>query len=155
MRWLTFTRDWVSEVLKRPSRRQVLSFGLLTAGCIGIASSALARGGGGRPASFEAIDSDHDGIIHLEEAKRAAALLFDQLDRDRSGKLSRAELGRGRMTIAEFSWADRDHDGTLTKDEYLALVERQFKAADRDSDGTVSRAEFRARSGLPLRRLLY
>ena len=110
---------------------------------------------GGRPASFEAIDHDCDGMIHLDDAKRAAALLFDERDRDRTGKLSRAKLGRMRMTIPEFSWADRDHDGSLTKDEYLALVERQFRTADRDGDGTVSRAEFNAKSGLPLRRLLY
>jgi Ca2+-binding EF-hand superfamily protein len=140
------------DALEWPSRRQLL-LGLLSAGCMGAASSA--RAGGGRPASFEAIDRDRDGTIDLDEAKRAAALLFDQLDRHRTGKLSRTQLGRGRMTLAEFSWADRDHDGTLTKDEYLALVERQFRAADLDRDGTVSRAEFKARSGLPLRRLLY
>jgi hypothetical protein len=152
MDWLALTRR-ASDVLERPSRRQLLSLGLLTAGCMGAASSALA--GGGRPASFEAIDRDRDGTIDLDEAKRAATLLFDQLDHHRTGKLSRTQLGRGRMTLAEFSWADRDHDGTLTKDEYLALVERQFRAADLDRDGTVSRAEFKARSGLPLRRLLY
>jgi hypothetical protein len=142
-----------SDAFERPSRRQLLLLGLLTAGYMGAASSALA--GGGRPASFEAIDRDRDGTIDLDEAKRAAVLLFDQLDRHRTGRLTRSELGRGRMTLAEFSWADRDHDGTLTKDEYLALVERQFRAADLDGDGTVTRAEFKARSGLPLRRLLY
>lgn len=144
--------DWMA-LVERPSRRQLLSLGALTVGWLGAASSALA--GGGRPASFEAIDSDRDGTIDLDEAKRAAAPLFDQLDRHRTGKLSRTQLGRGRMTLAEFSWADRNHDGTLTKNEYLALVERQFRAADLDRDGTVSRAEFNARSGLPLRRLLY
>jgi hypothetical protein len=152
MDWLALTSRASGE-FERPSRRQLLSLGLLTAGCVGAVSSALASGG--RPASFEAIDRDRDGTIDLDEAKRAAALLFDQLDRHRTGKLSRTLLGRGRMSLAEFSWADRDHDGTLTKDEYLALVERQFRAADLDRDGTVSRAEFHARSGLPLRRLLY
>jgi hypothetical protein len=152
--------DWralmhrASNVFERPSRRQLLLSGLLTAGYMGAASSALATGGG-RPASFEAIDRDRDGTIDLDETKRAASLLFDQLDRHRTGKLTRSELGHGRMTLAEFSWADRDHDGTLTKDEYLALVERQFRAADLDHDGTLTRAEFKARSGLPLRRLVY
>lgn len=133
-----------------PSRRQLLVWGLLTAGLMA-PSPALAR----RPASFAAIDRDRDGTIDLDEAKRAAESLFAQLDRRQTGKLSRAELGRGRLTVAQFSWADRDHDGTLTKDEYLALVEREFRAADTDRDGTVSRAEFKARAGLPLRRLLY
>jgi Ca2+-binding EF-hand superfamily protein len=105
--------------------------------------------------SFEAIDRDCDGTIDLEDAKRTAERLFEQLDRRAAGKLSRAELGRGRLTVAQFSWADRDHDGTLTKDEYLALVEREFRSADTDRDGFVSRAEFKSRGGLPLRRLLY
>ena len=145
-----FTRDRAS--LERPSRRRVLLWGLLAAG-VTAPASALARAG--RPASFEAIDRDRDGTIDLDEAKRAAERLFDQLDRRRTGTLSRAQLGRGRVTVAQFSWADRDHDGTLTKDEYLALVEREFRAADPDKDGTVSRAEFKSRAGLPLRRLLY
>jgi len=118
------------------------------------ASTAFARGGG-RAGSFPALDRDGDGTIDLDEAKRAAELLFQHLDRHHTGKLNRAQLGRRRVTAAEFGWADRDQDGTLDKDEYLALVERQFKAADVDHDGTVSRAEFESRSGLPLRRLLY
>jgi len=148
MDWFVLMRDQASP--KRPSRRQLLLWGLLTAGFMA-PSSALAR----RRASFEAIDRDRDGTIDLDEAKRAAERLFDQLDRRHKGVLSRAEFGRGRMTVAQFSWADRDHDGTLTKDEYLALVEREFRAADPDRDGTVSRAEFKSRAGLPLRRLLY
>jgi Ca2+-binding EF-hand superfamily protein len=129
-------------------------WGLVAAGTVGAISSALARDGG-RAGSFVGIDRDRDGTIDLEEAKHAAGLLFDHLDRKHTGMLTHGELGRGRASAAEFSWADRDHDGTLTKEEYLALVERQFKAADRDHDGTVSRAEFYSRSGLPLRRLLY
>ena len=154
MDWLALTRYEVTRAPERTSRRQLLIWGLLTTGWMAGCSSALARGGG-RAASFEAIDGDRDGTIDLDEAKRAGGLLFEQLDRHRGGKLSRAQLGRRRVTVAELSWADRDHDGTLTKDEYLALVERQFRAADLDRDGTVSRAEFLSRSGLPLRRLLY
>jgi Ca2+-binding EF-hand superfamily protein len=148
MNWLARLHDEPSP--EQPSRRQLLLWGLLTAGVMA-PSTALARASG----SFEAIDRDHDGTIDLSEAKRAAERRFDQLDRHRAGKLSRRELGRGRLTVAQFSWADRDHDGTLTKDEYFALVEREFRAADADDDGTVSPAEFRSRAGLPLRRLLY
>ena len=146
-----FVRRPLSTAPKSAFRRQLLLFGL--AGLI-TAPAAFARGGG-RPGSFSAIDRDNDGTIDIGEAKRAAGLLFDHLDRHHTGTLSRAQLGRRRLTAEEFSWADRDHDGTLTKDEYLALVERQFKAADPDNDGTVSRAEFNSRAGLPLRRLLY
>jgi Ca2+-binding EF-hand superfamily protein len=144
-------RNPTSTAPKSASRRQLLLFGL--ASCV-VMPAAFARGGG-RPSSFAAIDRDSDGTIDLDEAKRAAELLFQHLDRNHTGKLSRREIGRRRVSLAEFSWADRDHDGTLDKDEFLALVERQFKAADRDHDGTVDRAEFNSRFGLPLRRLLY
>jgi hypothetical protein len=147
MDWLALKRS-----PERPSRRQLLLWGLLMAGFMA-PSSALPRGGG--PGSFAAIDRDRDGTIDLNEAKRAAKRVFRGLDRRRAGQLSRAQLGPGRLTVAQFSWADRDHDGTLTMDEYLALVEREFRAADRNRDGTVSRAEFHSRDGLPLRRLLY
>lgn len=139
---------------RKKSRREVLLWGLVATGTMGMSSSAVARGGG-RAGSFVAIDRDRDGTIDLEEAKHAAGLLFDHLDRNDTGTLTRGELGRGRSSATAFSWADRDHDGTLTKEEYLTLVERQFKAADRDHDGTVSRVEFYSRTGLPLRRLLY
>lgn len=140
-----------STVPRSAFRRQLLLLGLASFVTV---PAAFARGGG-RPSSFAAIDRDRDGTIDLDEAKRAASLLFNHLDRHHTGTLSHAQLGRRRLTAEEFSWADRDHDGTLTKDEYLALVERQFRAADPDNDGTVSRAEFISRRGLPLRRLLY
>jgi Ca2+-binding EF-hand superfamily protein len=146
-----FTPSEIPAALKGTSRRRLLLLGL--ASCM-VVPAAFARGGR-RPSSFQAIDRDNDGTIDLDEAKQAAGLLFEHLDRRHTGKLSRGQLGLRRVSLAEFSWADRDHDGTLDKDEYLALVERQFNAADTDHDGTVSRAEFVSRSGLPLRRLLY
>ena len=146
-----FMRHATPSAPSRASRRQLLLFAL--AGCLA-APAAFARGGG-RAGSFAAIDRDRDGTIDLDEAKRTAEILFQRLDRRGTGQLSRAQLGRRRLTATDFSWADRDHDGTVDKDEYLALVERQFGAADVDHDGTVSRAELKSRSGLPLRRLLY
>jgi EF hand domain-containing protein len=145
-----FMRHPTPAAPKGASRRQLLLLGL--ASCM--ATAAFARGGG-RAGSFAGIDRDGDGTIDLDEAKRAAGALFQHLDRRNTGRLSRAQIGRLRISLAEFSWADRDHDGTLDKDEFLALVERQFRAADVDHDGTVSRAEFASRTGLPLRRLVY
>lgn len=135
---------------KSVSRRKLLLFGLAS---FMMAPAAFARGG--RAGSFAALDRGGNGTIDLDVAKRAAERLFQELDRHGAGKLTRAQLGRRRLTAAEFSSADLDHDGSLDKGEYLALVEQQFKAADVDHDGTVSRTEFKSRSGLPLRRLLY
>jgi Ca2+-binding EF-hand superfamily protein len=67
------------------------------------------------------LDTDNDGTVDLDEAKKAASALFEKLDRDHDGTLDRREL-RGRLNAAEFASADPDKDGTLSKDEYLKVV---------------------------------
>lgn len=99
------------------------------------------------------LDRDRDGTIDLQEAKTAAARLFEVLDRDRTGKLPRHELS-GRLSVRELAAADLDHDRTLDKEEYLALVEHRFKAADTDQDGTLSAGELRTKPGRALLLLL-
>jgi hypothetical protein len=131
------------------SRRNALMVTL--AALLSGAAPALATGKSGPVAR---LDTDNDGTVDLEEAKKAAGALFDKLDTDKDGTLDLKEL-KGRVTPREFRAADPDNDGTLSKDEYLALVEKRFKAADPDNDGTVSAAEFKTRAGRALRRLLY
>jgi Ca2+-binding EF-hand superfamily protein len=102
---------------------------------------------------LQALDSDHDGTVDINEAKAAASVLFDKLDRDHDGTLDGRELKR-HLSAKELAAEDSDHDGTLTKDEYLATVENRFKAADPDSDGTLDAKELNSRSGRALRRLV-
>jgi Ca2+-binding EF-hand superfamily protein len=99
------------------------------------------------------LDKDHDGTIDMNEAKGAAATLFDHLDRDRDGTLTRHELS-GRLSVRELGAADPDHDRTLSKEEYLAAVEQRFKAADTDNDGTLTASELRSKAGRALMRLV-
>ena len=99
------------------------------------------------------LDTDNDGTVDLNEAKKSASALFDKLDRDRDGTLDRREL-RGRLSATEIAAADPDKDGTLSKDEYLKAVEARFKAADPDNDGTLDEKELRSRAGQSLLRLL-
>ena len=98
-------------------------------------------------------DTDNDGTVDLDEAKKAASALFDKLDTDKDGTLDLKEL-KGRLTQKELAAADPDKDGTLSKDEYLAVVEKRFKAADPDNDGSVSAAEFKTGAGRSLGQLL-
>ena len=105
------------------------------------------------PDLLAGLDTDHDGTVSLDEAKKAAEIVFDKLDRDHDGTLTAREL-RGRLSAREFTAADTDKDGTLSKDEYLAVVERRFKAADTDNDGTLSRRELRSKAGRQLLLLL-
>ena len=115
---------------------------------LGVAAPALAASG-----PVARLDTDNDGTVDLDEAKKAAGALFDKLDTDKDGTLDFKELN-GRLTHKDFTTADPDNDGTLSKDEYLALVEKRFKAADPDNDGTVSAAEFKTRAGQSLGKLL-
>ena len=103
--------------------------------------------------SMRLLDTDNDGTVDLDEAKKAASALFDKFDRDHDGTLDRREL-RGRVSAAEFAAADADNDGTLSKDEYLKVVESRFRAADPDNDGTLDEKELRSRAGQSLLRLL-
>jgi hypothetical protein len=59
-------------------------------------------------------DTDHDGTVSLDEAKKAAETVFDKLDRDHDGTLTRREL-RGRLSARQFVAADTDKDGTISK----------------------------------------
>jgi len=105
------------------------------------------------PDLLAALDTDHDGTVSLDEAKKAAEIMFDNVDRDHDGTLTAREL-RGRLSAREFTAADTDKDGTLSKDEYLAVVQRRFKAADTDNDGTLTRRELGSKAGRQLLLLL-
>jgi Ca2+-binding EF-hand superfamily protein len=130
------------------SRRNAFTVAL--AALVGVATPAVAATKAGPVARF---DTDNDGTVDLNEAKKTASALFDKLDTDKDGTLDFNEL-KGRLTHKEFAAADPDNDGTLSKDEYLAVVEKQFKAADPDNDGTVSAAEFKTAAGRSLNKLL-
>ena len=130
------------------SRRNLLTVALTA--LLGAAAPAIAATKTGPAVRF---DSDNDGTVDLDEAKKAASALFDKLDTDKDGTLDFNEL-KGRLTHKEFTTADPDNDGTLSKDEYLAVVEKRFKAADPDNDGTVSTAEFKTAAGRSLSQLL-
>jgi Ca2+-binding EF-hand superfamily protein len=96
------------------SRRAIIA--LVVGGLLSANLPAFARG-----ASFQAIDSNRDGMLDLDEAKKAASNKFDALDRNHTGTLSRRELGRLRLNRKDFAAGDPDKDGTLTKAEYLAI----------------------------------
>jgi len=132
------------------SRRKAIAGSL--AGLIAAMTPALARAKKSS-SPVARFDTDHDGSVSLDEAKKAAADEFDKLDRDHDGTLTRREL-RGRLSGKSFTAADTDKDGTISKDEYLAVVEKRFKAADADKDGSLSDAEFRTPAGRALLQLL-
>ncbi len=132
-----------------PRRAMLQSF--IASLVIGAVAPALGKSSGTGPVRM--FDTDNDGTLDLNEVKKVAAQLFDQLDRDHDGTLDIRELA-GRLSAKEFSAADPDRDGTLSKDEYLAVVSQQFKAANPDNDGTLDINELGSRAGRKLLRLL-
>ena len=98
-------------------------------------------------------DLDKDGSVDLAEAKKAGAALFDKLDVDKKGVLTRKQL-HGRLSSKAFAAADTDKDGTLSKDEYLKIVEERFNAADTKHDGKLVNFEFQTPKGKALTKLL-
>src|SRR3974390_2413696 len=130
------------------TRRMVVLYSIAISAVLGgrLALAAPSR-------AMRLLDTDNDGTVDLDEARKSASALFDKLDRDHDGTLDRREL-RGRLSAAEFAAADPDNDGTLSKDEYLKVVESRFRAADPDNDGTLDEKELGSRAGRSLLRLL-
>jgi hypothetical protein len=95
------------------------------------------------------IDPDNDGTLSLDEAKKAAAAAFEDLDTDKEGTLDATEL-TGIVSPATLAKADTDKDGTLDKAEYITLVAKAFAAADPDKDGTLDAKELSTEKGRAL-----
>lgn len=130
------------------SRRSIL---LISAAFLAEGSDAVLAAPRGNP--IKMFDTDNDGTLDIDEAKKAASALFAKLDRDHDNSLDKRELA-GRLSARELSAADPDHDGTLTLDEYLAVVEQRFKAADPDGDGKLDAKELGRPAGRALLQLL-
>ena len=102
------------------SRRNV--FPAVLATLLGVAIPALAATKTSRATPF---DTDNDGAVDIDEAKKAAAELFDKLDTDKDGTLDVEEL-KGRLTQKEFTAADPDNDGTVSAAELKATAGRSL-----------------------------
>lgn len=88
---------------------------------------------------FDRIDADHDGVLTRSEVQAARSRMFDRLDADRDGALTAAEAEAARNQ-ARARAARRSERFAGTPGERLATL-------DRNHDGLVSRDEFVAGTG--------
>lgn len=106
--------------------------------------------GFGRRKGHPPIDTNQDGQISREEWKRPTEV-FDRLDADHNGMLTREELSAGRKHggargargAKGFRRADQNNDGQVTRDEWKGSAEI-FERLDANKDGTLQREEAKA-----------
>jgi Ca2+-binding EF-hand superfamily protein len=134
---------------------------VLIAACLTLAalppSLATAAGAGdSMEQAFKKADKDHDGSLDREEAKALprVAKNFDQIDTDKSGTVTLAEIYASAKKVAremeernkaKFDAADKDHDGTLDREEAKVFprIAKNFDQIDADKDGTLSPDEIK------------
>jgi hypothetical protein len=97
-------------------------------------------------------DTNKDGFVDRGEWDAGQEARFRQLDTDKDGKLSKAELFPGSSRAddrqlerqdAFFRRMDRDRDGFVSKAEFMAQADRNFARCDADKDGRINTAECR------------
>ncbi|HBK45162.1 MAG TPA: hypothetical protein DDZ67_01745 [Xanthomonadaceae bacterium] len=101
------------------------------------------------------LDKNGDGFVDRSEAAASPRLAekFDELDKNKDGKLSRDELPRrhgwkGRHDGGPMAKLDADKDGRISREEAKAdpkFAER-FDKMDANKDGFVDKADFQLRA---------
>jgi Ca2+-binding EF-hand superfamily protein len=102
--------------------------------------------------SFDDLDLNNNGRVERSEWHGGAAV-FDALDQNRDGVLSRFEVVGGQDTTGEtwdqFADLDYDRDGSIARDEWHWSL-ASFNRRDLNRDGVLSRREFEVTGGAPV-----
>lgn len=88
---------------------------------------------------FDFVDKDKSGTISREEWEEA----FNAIDTNRSGTISREEWRQHHGKAAIFDVVDANGNGAVSRSEWRAA----FAAFDRDGDGSISLSEWRQDAG--------
>lgn len=130
-------------------------FVLFVLGSMPLAASAAQELPTSASASFEALDTNRDGVVSKHEYD--SDVTFSNIDSNHDYRISAAELESilgpqedGTPSAADrIRVADRNEDGELNDEELRRAAEMRFQWLDRDHDGELSLAEMKSGFGIP------
>jgi hypothetical protein len=131
-----------------------LSFKLLAVICAaGALSTSATAAGPGFPRtekSFTQLDGDKDGKLSVAEINPRAEKRIFRIDQNADGSVTKEEieiwLQKGLERRRDLMLADHDtnRDGAITREELTAFITTEFGKADKNADGAVSLDESRS-----------
>ncbi|MFZ0846293.1 MAG: EF-hand domain-containing protein, partial [Pseudolabrys sp.] len=101
---------------------------------------------------FDALDTNHDGVVTEDEYLAAATAKFKKLDTEGSGKVTAQELAASPQTLKrdarraqfEVKRMGADSNGEVSLDQYLATAKTRFGKLDKNGDGYIDADELPA-----------
>lgn len=121
------------------------------------AGGAHAQADSPRQAQFAQLDGNGDGRVSLDEYRAAAKAAFDAIDSDHNYNVSVEELAAanpqrdGELSPAQrIALADGNHDGILSDAENRAAADARFERIDADGDGALTLDELKSGAPVPV-----
>ena len=130
-------------------------FVLFVLGSMPLAASAAQELPTSATASFEALDTNRDGVVSKHEYD--SDVTFSNIDSNEDYRISAAELESilgpqedGTPSAADrIRTADRNQDGELDDEELRRAAEMRFQWLDTDHNSELSLAEMKSGFGIP------
>jgi Ca2+-binding EF-hand superfamily protein len=103
-------------------------------------------------AHFDKLDTNHDGVVSMDEYLAAATAMYQKLDTQGNGRVTAQELATSPRTLkrderrAQFAikHMDTNGDGVVSQEEYLAAAKARFARIDKNGDGFIDAGELPA-----------
>ena len=119
---------------------------------VGVSCTAYAAGPGfpRTEKSFNQLDGDKDGKLSVAEIEPRSEKYLFRLDQNADGSLTKEEIeawlqkGLERRRDLMLADYDADRDGAISRQELSTFVSAEFGKADKDGDGAISLEESRA-----------